>query len=246
MHSYDPSAQRLFTDDTLNLRELGGMPLEGDHIFRKNLFVRSGAPGFMTPEGITKIKEYGVKTVIDLRSEAELLHYGNAFRDDADVTFYNIPLFVGDPDAAEDPTMHFLRTHHLGDFYVVMLEELGERLIEILRILLKTDHTVLFHCAHGKDRTGVVAAILYLIAGATRENIILNYKVSYDYARSLLDPLIEAKEVEMRHTLRSDAINMEIFLDYIDNEYNGDISLYLTKNGMTSEEIQKLREKIVI
>ena len=101
----------------------------------------------------------------------------------------------------------------------------------------------MFHCAHGKDRTGVITAILYLLAGATRENIILNYKVSYDYIRPKVDPRIAKAPDVMKHALRSDAYNMETFLDHIDKAYGGDITVYLRSAGMTDEEILALKAK---
>ena len=247
MKNYNPDTQRLIFDDLINCRELGGMPLSDGHIFRSGVCLRSGSPSYASHEALKLLKEYGVTTVIDLRSEAELAHNGNPFREDDEVKFYNVSLFVGDPEQDEDPMMQFLRTHHLGDFYVILLEELASRVIQVIRIILNNnDGITLFHCAHGKDRTGVTAAILYLLGGASREDIINNYKVSYDYARHFLDPLIEHKEDDLKHTLRSDAINMEIFLDYIDSKYNGDITTFLINNGMTNEEIDTLKKKIIL
>ncbi len=246
MSNYDPASQKIPYDGLLNTRELGGMPLSSGNIFPKGLYIRSGCPCFFTDEGIRHLRSMGVKTVIDLRSTIELERDGNPYKDDPSIDFYNIPLFVGDPAAETDPTMEFLRTHRLGDFYIIMLNELGDRVVKILNILrTHTDGICLFHCAHGKDRTGVIAAILYLIAGASREDIILNYKVSYDYAKDFLDPLIAKKPEDVKHTLRSDAENMVILLDHLDRNYNGDICKYLRDNGMTSEQISGLKERII-
>ena len=245
MNNYDPASQKIPYEGLLNTRELGGMPLADGTVFPSGLFIRSGAPCFFTADGVDHLKSLGVKTVIDLRAEVEIERDGNPFKDDPSITFYNIPLFVGDPSADTDPTMEFLRTHHLGDFYVMMLNELGDRIVKILNILrTHTDGYCLFHCAHGKDRTGVIAALLYILAGAKREDIVLNYKVSYEYAKHFLDPLIAKKEDDMKHVLRSDAINMEILLDHLENEYSMDVSRYLLKSGMTSEELEGLRSRI--
>lgn len=246
MSAYNPDSQRLFFDDLINCRELGGMPLSDGRLFRDNVALRSGSPSLASDKAVALLKEHGVKTVIDLRSKAELEHYGNPFKDDKDTNFYNIPLFVGDPDSDEDPTMIFLETHPMGDFYVMMLQELGKQIVEVMRVIAnKENGLVLFHCAHGKDRTGVVAALLYLLAGANRENIVLNYKVSYEYAKDFLDPLIEERVPHMRHTLRSDAPNMEIFIDYMKEKYDLDCSKYLLENGMTSDEIEDLKKRIM-
>jgi len=246
MTPYNPDEQRLIFDDLINCRELGGMPGRDGSVFKNKIMLRSGSPSLASGKACQMLKDYGVNTVIDLRSKAELEHYGNPFQDDPECAFYNIPLFVGDPDAKEDPTMNFLRTHTMGDFYVMMLEELGSAICDVMRVFVnRTEGVTLFHCAHGKDRTGVIAALLYLLIGASKEDIVLNYKVSYDYARSLLNPLIEAREPEMRHTLRSDADNMVTMLAFMEKEYNLDSGLYLTKNGLSAEDLRALRERII-
>ncbi|MCQ2505178.1 MAG: tyrosine-protein phosphatase [Saccharofermentans sp.] len=247
MSNYNPESQRIIFEDLLNCRELGGMPVAGNRLFPNGLFLRSGCPYFSSPSALSHLKSYGVKTVIDLRSEAEASREVNPFEADKDVSYYNIPLFVGDPSLDQDPTMEFLRTHHLGDFYVIMLNELGDRIVKIMNILrTHTDGICLFHCAHGKDRTGVIAALLYLLAGASREDIILNYKVSYDYAKDFLDPLIANKDDDLKHTLRSDAVNMEICLDYIESEFASDAGRYLLNNGMTLQELEELKSRFTV
>ena len=246
MNKYNPDSQRLFISDILNCRDLGGMPVSSGSTTLDNIFIRSGSPALISDKAKDILKTHGVRTVIDLRSVSELKTHGNPFEHDDDVRFYSVPLFVGNPESDNDPVMDFLRTHHLGDFYIMMLNELGPSIVKVLRILKDNkDGICLFHCAHGKDRTGVIAAIIYLLAGASEEDIITNYKISYDYARFFLDPLIEKKSDDMKHTLRSDAINMQILLDYIIKEYNGDIKIYLRSNGMDDKEINELRDRIV-
>ena len=245
MNNYNPDDQRLFFDDLINCRELGGMPGANGVVFRKGILLRSGSPQLASERAFRELKEFGVKTVIDLRSEAELRNYGNPFRDDKDSNFYNIPLFVGDPDAKTDPTMKFLETHTMGDFYVLMVQELGPRIVEVMRVFIKeTEGYTLFHCAHGKDRTGVIAALLYMLIGASHENIVLNYKVSYEYAKHFLDPLIEARVDNMKHTLRSDADNMVTLLKFFDDAYNSSARAFLEQNGMSSSEVTELINRI--
>ena len=247
MAAYNPDVQRLFIGEALNAREMGAMPLADGKVFKKGLFVRSGSPKEASPEGLRLMKEYNIKTVIDLRSPIELNKFGNPFAEDPDINFMNIPLFRGDPDALDkDDTMVFLRTHQLGDFYVIVLQTLQHEIANVLKVLTDNEDGVcLFHCAHGKDRTGIIAALLYLLAGASREDIILNYKVSYDYAADFLDPLIAKREDILKHTLRSDAVNMEIMLNWLDSEYDGDVISYLLSAGLSMADINKLRKKII-
>ena len=243
MSSYNPDSQLVKELALINCRELGGMALDGGKTFRKGIFLRSGSPERLNGEQIREVKEYGVKTVIDLRGTEELVDKGNPFSEDPDVKFYNIPLINGDPNGDDEKTQEFIRNFTLGDYYVLIAEEMGDRLVEIMRILLNADGQVLFHCAHGKDRTGVVAAILYLLSGASREDIITNYAVSYEYLKDFLAPYIARLPDDMKHILRSDAHNMVTFLDYIDSKWNGDITRLLASNGMTEDEIRALRNK---
>ena len=245
MSAYNPDSQ-LIDLPLINCRELGGMPLRDGHVFRSGLFLRSGAPSELkTREEFEQVKAYGVKNVIDFRGVTELERCGNPFRDDADTNFYSIPLFIGDPGDVNNDTMQFLRTHHLGDYYVIIMEQLGDKVAQVMRILLNAEGLTLYHCAHGKDRTGVISAILYLIAGADREDIVTNYKVSYDYLEDFLKPLIDAAPDDMKHTLRSDEINIRIFLKYIDDKWDGKVENYLISNGMSESEIKALRDKCV-
>lgn len=244
MDNYSPDSQRIPFDGLLNARELGGMPLTDGKYFKKGIAIRSDSPSELSIEQATAVRDFGVTQVIDLRSEAEVATYGNVFKNFEGVTFHNVPLFLGNPDAKDDPTMNFLRTHKLGDFYLMIMEELGERVGDILRLISNNNGITLFHCAHGKDRTGVISALLYLIAGASKENIIKNYAISYEYMRPILDPLIAKREDALKHTLRSDAENMEIFLGYIEKEFDGSVEKLLIKYGLTEQEIIELKNKL--
>ncbi len=242
---YNPDDQLITSLSLPNCRELGGMPLEGGKAFRKGVFIRSSSPEKLTPEQILEVKEYGVKCVVDLRAEAELKDFGNPFQNDPDVDFCFVSLFPGDPNNLSDELLDFIRKRHLGDYYVRICEDLGKDVIKTMRYLLNSKGLTLFHCTHGKDRTGTITALLYLLAGASRENIILNYQASYKYLEKYLERRMAKMPDDMKHLLRSDKLNMEIFLDYVDERWNGDISGFFRFNGMTDEEIVQLKAKCV-
>ena len=245
MNTYNPDSQLIKELPLINCRELGGMPLDGGKTFASGFFIRCGSPEWLNDSQVQEVKNYGVKTVIDLRAPDELESCGNPYRNDPDVKFYNIPLYNGNPNEDDDATLEFIRTHTLGDYYVIIAEEMGGQLVQIMRILLNSESVTLFHCAHGKDRTGVVAALLYLICGASREDIVNNYKVSYEYLKDFLAPSIAKLPDDMKHILRSDADNMVTFLDYIDSKWNGDVTALLIANGLTLDEISAIRAKCI-
>ena len=144
---YDPRCSITDIEGSLNLRDLGGMPISGGRIFPYKRFLRSGSLSECSPDILDKLKEYGVTTVIDLRSKAEVAHYGNPAIGCDGIDFYNIPLFLGDPDSETDSTMEFLKTHHLGDFYIQVLEGLGSSVVDVLNTISRAPGCSLFHCA---------------------------------------------------------------------------------------------------
>ena len=245
MVDYNPDSQLIRSLKLINCRELGGMPLAGGKTFRKGVFIRSGSPEKLTAPELQEVKDYGVKCVIDLRAKAELKDFGNPFQNDPDVEFHFVPLFPGDPNNLSDDLIDFIRNRHLGDYYVRICEDLGKEVIEVMRYLASSKGLTLFHCTHGKDRTGTITAMLYNLAGASRENIILNYKVSYVYLEKILERRMMKMPDDMKHLLRSDEINMQIFLDYVDKIWNGDISNFFRANGMTNDEIDALKAKCI-
>lgn len=245
MSNYNPDTQLIRELPFVNCRELGGMPLAGGKTFRKGVFLRSESPQWLTPEGVKKVKDYGVKTVVDLRGIEEIRQDGTPFIDEPGVDYYNVPLLNGNPNDTKDQTMEYIKTHVLGDYYVIIAEEMGDRLAEVMRILLNADGITLFHCQHGKDRTGVVCALLYLICGASREDIISNYKISYEYLKDFLAPLLKRIPQELHHAFRSDEENMKIFLDYLDRKWDGDAAKLLMANGLTVSEIEALKSKCI-
>lgn len=245
MSIYNPDDQLITCLKLANCRELGGMPLAGGKTFKKGVFIRSSSPEKLTADQIQEVKDYGVKCVVDLRSDAELKDFRNPFQNDPDIDFCFVSLFPGDPNNLSDDLLDFIRKRHLGDYYVRICEDLGKDVIKAMRYLLNSKGLTLFHCTHGKDRTGTVAAILYLLAGASRENIILNYQASYKYLEKYLERKIAKMPDDMKHLLRSDKLNMEIFLDYVDKTWNGDIANFLRFNGMSDDEITSLKAKCV-
>ena len=130
--------------------------------------------------------------------------------------------------------------------YIWLLENSRPYFAEVLRtILQEKDGAVLFHCAHGKDRTGMIAAIFYLLCGVRKEDIIENYAVSYDLIQELVAPLIADTEPHVHHIYRSDASNMEMLLNYLDEKYQGDIRVYLQTAGLSVKEIEALRSRLL-
>ena len=110
MGNYNPDTQLVKELALINCRELGGMPLKDGNSFREGLFIRSGSPHYLRPDEVREVKEYGIKTVVDLRGVEEIAQAGNPFIEDPDVDYYNIPLLNGNPRALHCSTAITART----------------------------------------------------------------------------------------------------------------------------------------
>jgi len=163
-------------DGLPNARELGGIPLAGGGRVRHAALYRSGTPHAVTARGLdTAVGELRIATVLDLRaaSEAERIGAG-PFASDPRVTRYVLEL-GGDP--AEAPFAEFDAGDDLmGAIYLAILDASADALRRTLEaIAAAASAPLLFHCHAGQDRTGVVAATLLGLLGASEDDIVADY-----------------------------------------------------------------------
>lgn len=241
----ESDTNRLIIPNLYNARDLGGMMTRSGKKTAFKRFVRSDSPAEIDEIGVKALIDYSVRTVIDLRSPQEISRSGNPFIDRPEILFRNTPLIAIDPDNRDDSTMNFMVQNKLGHLYILMLEHSQEALLDVFRTIIKRpDGAIMFHCAHGKDRTGLIAALLYLLAGVRRQDIIRNYAESYEHIRPLVDPLFESMPANTHHMYRSDAENMRLLLDHIDRFYEGSADIYLQTLGLSEQEIESIRSRM--
>ena len=229
-----------------NARDLGGFPAETGKQTLYRRFLRADCPSDLRPEAIRFLKEYPVSLVIDLRgadkaaSEPGMLSEG--------VTVRVIPLIANESEGFGDASLLQSMSKNMGDFYIYMLENCREPLAEVFQLIADwpVRQCILFHCMHGKDRTGLVAALLLKLVGVSDEDISETYAKSFSYLHPIVDRLIEKTPPEYQHVFRSDKINMEIFLDYFNATYNGDVRVYLRQLGLSDENIDSIHDRLMV
>lgn len=149
-----------------NLRDLGGLGA-----VRPGLCYRSAGLGLLTAEGARELAKLGLRTVIDLRDPLELVQHPDRTHD-LEVDLANFPLLP--QDGPEDP--HGLP---LDRVYPLIIDTQGPALVAVLRRLLEPEALpALLHCAIGRDRTGIVTALLLDLLGVPEEQIIADYMLS--------------------------------------------------------------------
>ncbi len=224
-----------------NCRELGGYPSAHASQMRWKRVVRSGDITLLTAEDKAFLKAYGLKRVIDLRSPVECAEKPNPFLQDEEVSYINVNLIgvanattVGLPSEVRD-------TRDLTGIYKGVLDRHAE-IREVLLTVLGEPGCVLFHCAAGKDRTGVIAMLLMALAGAERKDLITNYQISFTN-------LEFHKEQQYgqypKHMLESLPEYIDTSIDYL-LEKHGSFENYFHNIGLTEEEIDRLRASLIV
>ncbi|MGF1600020.1 MAG: tyrosine-protein phosphatase [Acidimicrobiales bacterium] len=163
-------------DGVFNFRDLGGLTTVGGRRTRPGLVYRADGLHRASPEGRRHLVGRGVRRVIDLRTAEETDREGRF--DGEGVIYLHVPVvdslgrFGPPPEGVEDLLLH----HYRG-----MLDDNGAGFARVLGLVadsLDAAEPVVFHCAAGKDRTGVLAALLLAGIGVD-DNIVAD-----DYARS--------------------------------------------------------------
>ena len=239
----DMTSERLPLPGLYNARDLGGMMTPDGKKTASHRLIRSDSLDHLNDTSADLLAAYPVEVIIDLRSKEEAAEHPDAIRNDPRFTYYNIPLLRINADDINNSVIVDTISTSLGHLYVWMFENSKEAFAEVLRAILKENgKTVLFHCAHGKDRTGLIAAIFYLLCGVDRKSIIENYAISYSYIKELVAPLIAAVPENARHIYRSDASNIERLLHHLDERYDGCIENFLSSCSLSDSEISELKK----
>jgi protein-tyrosine phosphatase len=175
--------RELSWDGCVNARDLGGLGR-----VRPGALVRMEAPTRLTAAGWAAAWAYGVRTVIDLRDPGEARSAPDQAPRPAGITTVPVPQDpVGTPfyeywskiDSLSSPL-----------YFPAMLAEYPQRVLAAVRaIITAAPGCVVFHCAGGKDRTGLLAVVLLTLAAATRKEIVADYLLSYDRMKQRYDKL---------------------------------------------------------
>jgi protein-tyrosine phosphatase len=154
----------LVWDGCVNVRDLGGLPLEDGRETRFGVVVRADSIRGLTDRGWQRLLDYGVRSAIDLRAPDELVADPPL---DAPIPVAHVPLA---PSELDWPSM---RAGYLG-----LLETRRQRFAEVMALLSRVETPVVVHCQGGRDRTGLVVALLLALAGVDFETIAADHALS--------------------------------------------------------------------
>ncbi len=234
--------RRLPLTGAQNTRDLGGYPCTGGTT-RWGIFLRADSPHRLTGKDLTFLKDYGVRTAIDLRSDAERAQRPSALTTAAGFTPHHVCMtdqmnannFEGDLPGS------------MSGLYISLLDNAGADIASVFRILATAQGGTLFHCAVGKDRTGVIAMLLLGLAGVSTEDIVADYSITEIYMREIFDEQLktfQGYEIPA-HVLRSLPESMTRVLDHLQENHHS-AEAYLLKAGLSEQDLAAIREKFIV
>lgn len=229
----------------VNTRDLGGYETQGGYYSKSHKYVRASSPSNASQKDIQTLKDYGVKVVVDLRSDFEKEHQKNPFQKDKDIDYYEVDIFQNKETAVVPQEVK--NYHDLGGLYIYMLESMKPQIKEVFDIFVKYPYEcILFHCSAGKDRTGVIAGLLLDLIGCHEYDIVKDYSESYENNIEINESLLQMmKDEEAKQYLKSSPKYMMEFLDYLRENY-GSSKEYLLSIGMSDEEVEDLIETFIV
>jgi protein-tyrosine phosphatase len=243
--------RRLLWDGCLNVRDLGGHPTEDGGETRFERVVRSDSVGNLSDEGWRAAVDYGVRTVVDLRFDLE--REDDPPRELA-VDVVHVSLF-GEPDEEWWDDLD-ARAGAAGSVVastrLVYGELLAQRGVELAAAITAVADAkpgaVLVHCVGGKDRTGLVVALLLRLAGASIDDIARDYALSGEYleprhARWIAGAADEAERERMRRIAATPAEAMHAVLQDLEARHGG-VAGYLREGGATDDVLARARARL--
>jgi protein-tyrosine phosphatase len=246
---------RIDFEGPANFRDLGGYENGDGRSVRTGRVYRSDSLSYMTDADVQHcVDDLGIHTVIDLRAGHEVDQFSHGPLEATGVRFLHRPVvdetrrehIVRDPGAPAPELMS------PAAIYLMMLERFADRLTDVVRLIADPEnHPVVFHCAAGKDRTGIVAALVLGVLGVDDETIVADYVVTADHMPLMVqrhravaaergvdaevgDPHFAAEADAMRDVLRG-----------LEDRYGG-VEAYLVDQGLEPEAVATLRASLLI
>jgi protein-tyrosine phosphatase len=237
-------------DGCVNVRDLGGIPTEDGGTTRTGAVIRSDNVGGLSGDGWRSLADHGVVRIVDLRWPEERAEDPPR---DADVEVVHVsvlgPSLYAGLDYLRELDAHVDAVDDIADHYawsyVDFLERNRPRFGEALAAVADADGPVVIHCMGGKDRTGLVAALLLRVAGVSADEIGRDYSLSGPNLADRTEAWLAEAPNELERTRReklsrTPAVAMARVIEDIEGRY-GSAAGYLEAAGLRPDQVDRLR-----
>lgn len=239
--------RRIDLEGCVNFRDLGGYPTRTGQTLRWRTLFRSDALHALSSTDVALLREQlRMSDIVDLRTSFELEADGRGLLESEAIAFHHTPLFDGDARAAERAAAEKLVT--LADRYVGMLDFAREPIARVVEILARSRGGAVYHCAAGKDRTGVISAVLLGALEVPDELIVADYALSAENIDAIIERVMGMKGYQDTladlppDTLHARPETMETVLRHVGERF-GSMSDYLREAGVKPDTLDALRAR---
>lgn len=223
--------RRIPLSNTLNFRDLGGYATASGGATKFGVFYRSACPNGLNFDDVNMLKDLNITTAVDLRGGSNADEKQRGFICDG-IMVRNIPIGTNEiPRCAVDVPAGYMRITEHPNF------------AEVFRILADCNGAAVFHCFAGKDRTGIVAALLLMLADVSDTDIIADYTLTYAYFLKRLRQDFLRTDAEA-NVFRPLPEHMEEFLRLFRQRY-GTARDCLISKGVTERQLNAITDKFV-
>ena len=203
---------------TRNTRQLGGLPTTDGKFVKEGVLYRSGALCYINDSDTEILKDKGIVSVIELRTTKEIASEGRdkpAFAGSLN-KIYNLPMVCTSGTGQEAYVSYLKKQNYstISQFFKVLAD--------------KNSYPVLFHCSAGKDRTGIMAALVLELLRVPRPIIMDDYLASQRNSKGL----------------KVNADWLRVVFKNVDKA--GGIEPFLHSCGVSTADMKKVRENLLV
>jgi len=242
----------LVWDGLLNVRDLGGHSVEGGGETKFGRIVRADTIRRLSDEGWRALVDYGIRTIIDLRTDEERAADPPA---ELPVDVLHVKFMDDTPEVftAADAASHAAPDLETAtrEVYLVFLEAFHANVAAVLEAVADSpEGGVVVHCAGGKDRTGLTVAFLLRLAGVGIDEIAADYALSEQrlrprHERWLAEAADEAERERLRRMTVTPAASMVGVLEELERRY-GSVERYLVAGGAREGIGERIRTRLTV
>jgi len=191
-----PQMRVISVDGASNFRDFGGYPSVSGKMVRWRQLYRSSKLSGLTDIGLETFESLGIRMVIDLRSQSEIISHPDRLPQGVDsqkieikvpqsiTDAYNHAIDTGDTSGLEFDKL----VQSYADFYISNVEKYGE----LLPLVMSSDNRPIdIHCGGGAGRTGFTVALIQLILGVTEVSVMDDYLLTNEVIASDLQDTVE-------------------------------------------------------
>ncbi len=238
----------------LNFRDLGGYSTLSGRLVKRRWIFRSGELRFMTDHDFARLTgELKIRSVIDLRNPVAGQAYPEVIRiARSGVRYHGLPLITGQDRQKEKED--YPKYHDMGEVYLYRIshQRYSRHIVEALELIADPENQpLLFHCAAGKDRSGVLAAILLSVLGVADEDVVTDYILSAyampDMRRRLENDPVTADAAGglPEYHWEAEPDSMYLVLAGLRQKY-GSVSEYVKSSGASASLIERLQNTLLV